>query len=125
ERVIYKANPETLENEAIMVMPPCSHLMSNFDGSLMVGDGCDAPVDVADAQSYDIENDPFLYILNTKEKTYAKLAKHSTSWEVLDGDRQITHPHPSFTPNDTGVLFTSDFQGVPAVYIADLPDNFK
>ncbi|MGL6056179.1 MAG: oligogalacturonate lyase family protein, partial [Vibrio metschnikovii] len=78
-----------------------------------------------DAQSYDIENDPFLYILNTKEKTYAKLAKHSTSWEVLDGDRQITHPHPSFTPNDTGVLFTSDFQGVPAVYIADLPDNFK
>lgn len=125
ERVIYKANPETLENEAIMVMPPCSHLMSNFDGSLMVGDGCDAPVDVADAQSYDIENDPFLYILNTKEKTYAKLAKHSTSWKVLDGDRQITHPHPSFTPNDTGVLFTSDFQGVPAVYIADLPDNFK
>ncbi|EKO3660296.1 oligogalacturonate lyase [Vibrio metschnikovii] len=125
ERVIYKANPETLENEAIMVMPPCSHLMSNFDGSLMVGDGCDAPVDVADAQSYDIENDPFLYIFNTKEKTYAKLAKHSTSWEVLDGDRQITHPHPSFTPNDTGVLFTSDFQGIPAVYIADLPDNFK
>ncbi|KLV08319.1 oligogalacturonate lyase family protein [Photobacterium ganghwense] len=125
ERVIYKANPDTLENEEVMVMPPCSHLMSNFDGSLMVGDGCDAPVDVADGDSYDIENDPFLYILNTKKKTFAKLAKHNSSWEVLDGDRQITHPHPSFTPDDNGVLFTSDFEGVPAVYIAEVPEEFK
>ena len=104
---------------------PCSHLMSNFDGSLMVGDGCDAPVDVADAESYDIENDPFLYVLNTKAKTATKLCKHSTSWDVLGGDRQITHPHPSFTPGDDGVLFTSDFEGVPAVYIAELPEAFK
>ncbi|MDN2482669.1 oligogalacturonate lyase family protein [Vibrio astriarenae] len=125
DRVIYKANPETLENEEVMVMPPCSHLMSNFDGSLMVGDGCDAPVDVADAESYNIENDPFLYIMNTKKKTFAKLAKHSTSWDVLDGDRQITHPHPSFTPNDDGVLFTSDFEGVPALYISDIPAEYK
>ncbi|KHT44056.1 oligogalacturonate lyase family protein [Vibrio sinaloensis] len=125
ERVIYKANPDTLENEEVMVMPPCSHLMSNFDGSLMVGDGCDAPVDVADSDSYDIENDPFLYVLNTKNKTFAKLAKHNSSWEVLDGDRQITHPHPSFTPNDDGVLFTSDFEGVPSIYIAEVPDEYK
>ncbi|WP_432454662.1 MULTISPECIES: oligogalacturonate lyase family protein [unclassified Agarivorans] len=125
DRVIYQANPETLENEEVMVMPPCSHLMSNFDGSLMVGDGCDAPVDVADGDSYDIENDPFLYVMNTKNKSFKKLAKHNSSWEVLGGDRQITHPHPSFTPNDDGVLFTSDFEGVPAVYIAELPEQFK
>ncbi|HGF5119722.1 oligogalacturonate lyase family protein [Vibrio parahaemolyticus] len=125
DRVIYKANPETLENEEVMVMPSCSHLMSNFDGSLMVGDGCDAPVDVADADSYNIENDPFLYVLNTKAKSAQKLCKHSTSWDVLDGDRQITHPHPSFTPNDDGVLFTSDFEGVPAIYIADVPESYK
>jgi oligogalacturonide lyase len=125
DRVIYKANPDTLENEEVMVMPPCSHLMSNFDGSLMVGDGCDAPVDVADSDAYDIENDPFLYVLNTKKKSFAKLAKHNSSWEVLDGDRQITHPHPSFTPNDDGVLFTSDFEGVPAIYIADVPEQYK
>ncbi|MFA0195036.1 oligogalacturonate lyase family protein [Vibrio artabrorum] len=125
ERVIYKANPETLENEEIMVMPQCSHLMSNHDGSLMVGDGSDAPVDVADSQGYDIENDPFLYILNTQKKCYTRLAKHSTSWAVLDGDRQITHPHPSFTPDDTGVLFTSDFEGVPAIYIAEIPKKLQ
>lgn len=125
ERVIYKANPETLENEEVMIMPQCSHLMSNYDGSLMVGDGSDAPVDVADSEGYDIENDPFLYILNTQKKSYAKLAKHSTSWDVLAGDRQITHPHPSFTPGDTGVLFTSDFEGVPAIYIAEIPEELR
>lgn len=125
ERVIYKANPQTLENEELMVMPPCSHLMSNFDGSLMVGDGCDAPVDVADGDSYDIENDPFLYVLNINKKSFSKLAKHNSSWKVLDGDRQITHPHPSFTPDDTGVLFSSDFEGVPAVYIAEVPEQYK
>ncbi|MFV0574472.1 MAG: oligogalacturonate lyase family protein [Vibrio sp.] len=125
ERVIFKANPETLENEMIMEMPQCSHLMSNYDGSLMVGDGSDAPVDVNDLDGYDIENDPFLYILNMEKKSYARLAKHSTSWEVLGGDRQITHPHPSFTPGDTGVLFTSDFEGVPAVYIAEVPEELR
>lgn len=125
ERVIYKANPDTLENENVMVMPPCSHLMSNFDGSLMVGDGSDSPVDVADSDNYDIENDPFLYVLNTNKKTFTKLAKHNSSWVVLDGDRQITHPHPSFTPNDDGVLFTSDFEGIPAIYIAEVPEEYK
>jgi len=122
ERIIYKANPDTLENERVMLMPQCSHLMSNFDGSLMVGDGCDTPVDVADIQEYRIQNDPFLYIMNTKTKTTTKLAKHNTSWKVLNGDRQITHPHPSFTPDNRGVLFTSDFEGNPSVYIADIPD---
>ncbi|TEW54670.1 oligogalacturonate lyase [Psychromonas sp. RZ22] len=123
-RIIYKLNPETLENEALMEMPACSHLMSNFDGSLMVGDGSGTPVDVVDGTGYSIDNDPFLYILNTKNKSYKKLAKHSSSWKVLDGDRQITHPHPSFTPDDSAVLFTSDFEGLPALYLAEVPQNF-
>lgn len=121
ERMIYIADPLTLENEPVMSMPPCSHLMSNYDGSLMVGDGCDTPVDVADGGSYEIENDPFLYIFDTKAKNYQRLAKHNSSWKVLDGDRQITHPHPSFLLDDSGILFTSDFEGVPAIYIAELP----
>lgn len=125
ERKICKTNPDTLENETIMAMPPCSHLMSNYDGSLMVGDGCGTPVDVTDNANYSIQNDPFLYVFNTQTKQYAKLAKHNSSWEVLAGDRQITHPHPSFTPNDRGVLFTSDFEGNPALYIAEVPNELK
>ncbi|WP_213714182.1 oligogalacturonate lyase family protein [Cedecea lapagei] len=42
---------------------------------------------------------------------------------ALNGDRQIAHP--SFTPNDNGVLFTRDFDGGPTIYIAQLPESCK
>ncbi|MFM2480871.1 oligogalacturonate lyase family protein [Celerinatantimonas sp. YJH-8] len=125
ERLISKADPQTLQDEAIMNMPACSHLMSNYDGSLMVGDGCDAPVDVNDQGHYEIINDPFLYVLNTHTQQAHKLVKHNTSWAVLDGDRQITHPHPSFSPDDNWVLYTSDAEGVPALYRAQVPEQLK
>lgn len=125
ERLISKADPATLADQPIMNMPSCSHLMSNYDGSLMVGDGCDAPVDVTDQGNYEIVSDPFLYVLNTHTKEAHKLVKHSTSWDVLDGDRQITHPHPSFSPDDNWVLYTSDAEGVPALYRAKVPSSMK
>ncbi|MFM2478016.1 oligogalacturonate lyase family protein [Celerinatantimonas sp. MCCC 1A17872] len=124
-RHIYKADPVTLENELVMQMPQLSHLMSNYDGSLMVGDGCDAPVDVSDSKNYEIENDPFLYVLNCKNKSAHRLVKHSSSWKVLDGDRQITHPHPSFSPDSSKVLYTTDAEGLPAIYLADVPEAMK
>ena len=37
-RTIYRFDPESGVNEALMTMPACSHLMSNFDGTLLVGD---------------------------------------------------------------------------------------
>lgn len=122
ERFICRADPLTLENQRITVMPACSHLMSNYDGSLMVGDGANAPVDVQDDGGYDIANDPFLYLFDIKNGTQRPIARHDTSWGVLDGDRQVTHPHPSFTPDDRQVLFTSDMHGKPALYLASLSD---
>lgn len=47
-RTISRFNPETGVNEEVMQMPACSHLMSNFDGTLLVGDGSGTPVDVKD-----------------------------------------------------------------------------
>jgi oligogalacturonide lyase len=47
-----------------MTMPACSHLMSNFDGTLLVGDGSGTPVDVKDTGGYSIDNDPYLYVFN-------------------------------------------------------------
>jgi len=35
----------------------------------------------------------------------------------------VTHPHPSFTPDDSAVLFSSDKDGKPALYIARLPEQ--
>lgn len=123
ERYIRKYSPDTNIDQIIMEMPACSHLMSNFDGSLFVGDGSGSPVDVSDTSGYTIQNDPWLYILRPLDNKTVRLVKHNSSWKVLDGDRQVTHPHPSFSPNDKHVLFTSDFEGKPALYLSELPKD--
>lgn len=121
DRIIRRYNPNTGVDEAVMSMPACSHLMSNFDGSLMVGDGSGTPVDVKDTGGYTIQNDPFLYVFDVAKQDHYRLCAHNTSWRVFEGNRQITHPHPSFTPDDRQVLFTSDVDGKPALYLATLP----
>ncbi|MDB5894493.1 MAG: oligogalacturonate lyase, partial [Rhodoferax sp.] len=120
ERWICSLDPVTLENRRLTLMPPCSHLMSNSDGSLLVGDGSDTPVDVADTGSHQIENDPYLHLFDLKAGTTRRIARHDSSWKVYKGNRQVTHPHPSFTPDERRVLFTSDREGEPALYLADL-----
>ncbi|MBP2169402.1 oligogalacturonide lyase [Erwinia toletana] len=122
DRQICRFNPDTQHNEVLMTMPACSHLMSNENGTLLVGDGSGTPVDVQDTDGYTIDNDPWLYVFDVAQRSYFRLAAHNSSWRVLNGDRQVTHPHPSFTPDGRQVLFTSDYQGQPALYLAALPD---
>jgi oligogalacturonide lyase len=120
DRWICALDPLTLANKRLVSMPPCSHLMSNFDGSLLVGDGCGSPADVADAGSHDIVADPFLHLFNLKTGSVRAIAHHDSSWGVYKDSRQVTHPHPSFTPDEKQVLFSSDAQGEPALYLADV-----
>ncbi|WAT01645.1 oligogalacturonate lyase family protein [Rouxiella chamberiensis] len=122
-RYIRRYDPETGEDSSLMTMPACSHLMSNENGTLLVGDGSGTPMDVKDTASHRIENDPWLYIFDTKTRRFAPLAAHNSSWQVLDGDRQVTHPHPSFSPDDRHVLFTSDYEGLTALYLAEIPQS--
>jgi len=120
DRWICALDPVTLEDKRLMSMPPCSHLMSNFDGTLLVGDGCGSPADVADAGSHDIVTDPFLHVFDLKAGTVRAVAHHDSSWRVHKGSRQVTHPHPSFTPDEKQILFSSDAEGEPALYLADV-----
>ena len=120
DRWICALDPVTLENQRLMSMPPCSHLMSNYDGTLLVGDGCGSPADVADAGSHDIVTDPFLHVFDLKAGTVRAVAHHDSSWRVHKGSRQVTHPHPSFTPDEKQILFSSDAEGEPALYLADV-----
>ncbi len=120
ERWIRSLDPVTLEDRALAVMPPCSHLMSNFDGSLIVGDGCASPSDVADAAGYAVEPDPYLHLFDMASGTTRRLARHDSSWSVYKGDRQVTHPHPSFTPDGKQVLFSCDKRGEPGLFLVDL-----
>lgn len=120
DRWICALDPVTLEDKRLMAMPPCSHLMSNFDGTLLVGDGCGSPADVADAGSHNIVTDPFLHVFDLKAGTVRAVAHHDSSWRVHKGSRQVTHPHPSFTPDEKQILFSSDAEGEPALYLADV-----
>lgn len=120
DRWICSLDPVTLQDRQLMKMPPCSHLMSNHDGTWIVGDGCDSPADVADAGSHQIATDPYLHLFDLRTGRESRIARHDTSWKVYKGNRQVTHPHPSFTPDEKRVLFSSDCDGEPAVFLADL-----
>jgi oligogalacturonide lyase len=107
ERRICRLDPATLLSTVLTIMPPCSHLMSNHDGSLIVGDGSD--------------EDPYLHLFDLQAASQRPIARHDSSWRVHKGNRQVTHPHPSFTPDDRAVLYSSDCDGEPALFLAELP----
>ena len=117
QRFIRAIDPISLKDELLITMPPCSHLMSNNDGSLIVGDGVETPMDVADTAGYTIEPDPYLHVFDLKAQTDKKIARHDTSWKTIDGDRQLTHPHPSFSPDEKSVLYSSDCNGNTALFL--------
>jgi oligogalacturonide lyase len=121
ERWIRSLDPVTLADRALLAMPPCSHLMSNADGTLVVGDGCSTPNDVADAGGHEVANDPFLHLFDVKRGTARRIARHDSSWGVYKGSRQVTHPHPSFTPDERRILFSADGHGEPGLYLVDIP----
>jgi oligogalacturonide lyase len=120
DRWICRLDPVTLESTRLVHMPPCSHLMSNFDGSIIVGDGCGSPQDVAATDQHDIATDPYLHVFDLASGTSRAIARHDSSWKVHKGSRQVTHPHPSFTPDEKHVLFSSDAEGEPALYLAEV-----
>jgi len=56
----------------------------------------------------------------------ARAGQDSTlSWMEADNDTvygpQCTHPHPSWSRDETKIVFTSDRTGVPQVYMAEIP----
>jgi len=51
--------------------------------------------------------------------------KSSLSWMEMKSDGvygpQWTHPHPSWSPHEAEVIYTSDASGFPQVYVAEVP----
>jgi oligogalacturonide lyase len=120
ERWIYSLDPVTLENRLLTAMPQCSHLMSNHDGTLIVGDGCGPATGDSSASNEMLTGDPYLHLFDLKTGTTRPIARHDSSWGVYKDSRQVTHPHPSFTPDEKQVLFSCDAEGEPALYLADV-----
>lgn len=120
ERAIRALDPVNLQTRTLANMPPCSHLMSNATGRLIVGDGSGTPADVSDGAAHKVQNDPYLYLFDLEAGSTRRIARHDSSWRVYLGNRQVTHPHPSFTPDERQVLYTTDAEGEPGMYLADL-----
>ncbi|MBO5228596.1 MAG: hypothetical protein J6B39_06365 [Lachnospiraceae bacterium] len=51
-----------------------------------------------------------------------KLCYHGSSWRAIYGNSQDTHPHPFFTKDSKCVIFTTDLEGKPCLYKAEIPD---
>ncbi len=122
ERFIRSLDPVTLADRVLTTMPPCSHLMSNHDGTLIVGDGC-GKADASDSGAANAmkQGDPFLHLFDLKTGSTRRVAHHDSSWGVYKGSRQVTHPHPSFSPDESQVLFSADGDGEPGLYLAEVP----
>ncbi len=98
-------DPVTLEEEIVMEITRSSHLMSNHDNSLIVGDS-----------TKDIG---FIVLMDVNNKTEARICYHGSTWKSY-GNTQDAHPHPAFSPDSSMVIFTSDRDGMPGVYRVDL-----
>lgn len=60
-----------------------------------------------------------LFLINVKTKKIAKLCSPDSS----SCHPQWTHPHPSFSPDGKMVVYNSDVDGIPHIYLARIPEQ--
>ena len=96
----------TMREEIHMSCPGCSHFSSNKDNSTIVRDS---------------QTDPFIRLVDVRAKKDVPLCRHDTSWKSYGEDSQASHPHASFSPDTSRVVFSSDKDGPPAVYLVGNP----
>lgn len=117
--------PETLEEELFMPCLPYAHFICDHQRRWFVGDcqGQETPIHLQTGKdkSQEVRND-FIYLVDIANKKEIPLCYHGTSWTTIHGTPQDAHPHPCFTPDGTGVVFTSDKEGKPCVYLAKTAD---
>ncbi len=81
----------------------------SLDGRIIVGDGSEAC--------------PWILVWRFREDALEgpwKLCRHGGGWS-----EQRLHVHPRISPDGTQVWFTSDVEGVPCIYSAELPDSIE
>lgn len=118
--------PETLEEEVFMPCLPYAHFICDGQRRFFAGDcqGQETPIHLqvqGDGGAKEVKND-FIYLVDIAAKQEIPLCYHGTSWTTKHGTPQDAHPHPCFTPDGRAVLFTSDREGKPCVYMAPIGD---
>jgi oligogalacturonide lyase len=110
-------NPDTLEEKVLMPCSGYSHMYSNLDNTLIVGDGTKRTPEnhVVAADS----DNQWIYMIDVKKKKEERLCFHGTSEKTYDTN-QDAHVHASFSPDSKKVVFTSDREGMPCVYLCTI-----
>lgn len=117
-------DPDTMEEEIFMPCFPYAHFICDRKNRYMVGDaqGSDVPIHLLKDQPEEggeIKND-FIYLVDVEKREERKLCYHGTSWRAVHGNPQDSHPHPCFTEDNRHVIFVSDREGKPCIYMVDL-----
>ena len=109
-------DPDTLEEEVLMPVSHYSHFIFDRGATMIVGDG-NAPQSDA------------LFIVDVASRTEHVLCRHGSSMKPYVDEKtgavntQMVHPHPCFSPDSRRVIFSSDRDGGPAVYvISEVPE---
>jgi len=106
---------QTLAEEDVMESGPTSHIMASRDGRWMVGDGFSSRSDE-------------VFLFNLAARKRLTVCRHGSSSRPYKDERtgevntQAAHAHAAFDPPAQRVVFTSDRDGSPAVYVTDVRD---
>jgi oligogalacturonide lyase len=103
---IMSLDPDTLKETFLMECSKYCHCTSAPDNKKIVGDG-------------QLADEPYIYLADLTTRTEEILCIHGTSWKSYRTN-QDSHPHPAFTPDGNKVIFTSDREGLPAIYIVEM-----
>ena len=113
-------DPATLADRVLCNFTYSAQVFADPSGRWFVGVGQpESPVlpeTGKDAVETMAHNKPYLFLIDTETGREEKLCRHGSSFKPY-GNAQDCHPHPTFTPDSRAVLFSSDRNGQPAMYL--------
>jgi oligogalacturonide lyase len=100
------------------VIGPCtfySHCVTNTPATLIVGDGRDP-------------EKPYIFLTDLRTGKETPICRHDSKWGVYfdpgigEYINQDAHPHPQFSQDSTKIIFNSDRDGKPCIFMTDISD---
>ena len=115
ETTIRKIDMDSMKETVVMPCTYYNHCVSNIKNTMIVGDGSNP-------------EKPYIFISDLRSGKELELCRHDTKWAsyfdpgINEYINQDAHPHPQFSQDGKKVIFNSDKEGKPCVYLTDISD---